>query len=215
MKSGINPSDINLSKFFSDGNAYSQIEDPFEFKAKDFLDFASEDLKGKSVRDTVNALGNIKRSIDCLFDSLLFVVNFLKHSKRKRWTFPEKMNFLGEIGIITPDILSRINSTRNLLEHEFKKPKRADVETAYDVAVLLYYATVRFTKEFVSDMCLAEEGEEDSGIRLIINRERRKIDILPAYEKKKFASFSVTWDENPDEYKKWLHLIYQVQYNCI
>jgi hypothetical protein len=118
------------------------------------------------------------------------------------------MNFLAEIGIIAPDILSRINSTRNLLEHEFKKPKRANVETAYDVAVLLCYATVRFTKEFVSDMRLEEE--ENSGIELIINRERKKIDISSPEEK--FASYSVTWDENPEEYKKWLHIIYQAQY---
>ncbi len=92
------------------------------------MDFACDDLKGDSLRDTINALGNIKRSIDCLFDSLPFAVNFSEDSKRGRWTFPEKMNFLGEIGIITPDILSKINSMRNLLEHEFKKPDRKEVE---------------------------------------------------------------------------------------
>jgi len=206
MTSGINPRDIDLSKLVIDGSSGSYLKVPFEFTSKDFLDFASEDLKGQSMRDTVNALGNIKRSIDCLFDSLLFAVNFLEDSKRERWTFPEKMNFLGEIGIITPYILGRINSARNLLEHEFKKPNRADVETAYDVAVLLYYATVRFAKGFLDDIHLSKRDEK-WGLGIKINRENRKIEISNDEQ-----SFFVTWDENPEDYKRWLHIIYQAQY---
>jgi hypothetical protein len=100
------------------------------------------DLRGQTMRDTVNALSNTKRSIDCLFDSLLLAVGFLEDSKQQRWSFPEKMAFLSEIGIITPYVLGRINSTRNLLEHEFRRPNRSDVETAYDVATLLFHEKV-------------------------------------------------------------------------
>ena len=209
MTSRINPRDIDLSKLIIAGASVGEIEVPFEFSSKDFLDFASEDLKGQSMRDTVNALGNIKRSIDCLFDSLLFAVNFLQDSKRGRWTFPEKMTFLGEIGIITPYILGRINSARNLLEHEFKKPDRADVEVAYDVAVLLYYATVRFTKGFVDQMGLSTRDEKWS-LDMDVERGERKINISHDGQ-----SFSVTWDENPEEYKRWLSVIYQAQYHTL
>jgi len=192
---------IHMSEIMS-VNA-QDIEIPFELTSKDFLDFASEDLKGQSIRNTVNALSNIKRSIDCLFDSLLFAVDFLEDSKRERWTFPAKMTFLSEIGIITPYILGRINSFRNLLEHEFRKPDRSEVETAYDVATLLFSATFRFTRRFYDflDISLEYEGQP---IALEIQiHEDRTIHISNHRQ-----NLTVKWSENPENYKEWLKVIY-------
>ena len=208
MTSRIDPKDIDVHKLEFEAAAYDEFEVPFELSTKDFLDFASDDLKGQLMRDTVNALGNIKRSIDCLFDSLLFVESFLEDAKRERWTFPEKMNFLGEIGIITPYILGKINSARNLLEHEFKKPSRKDVETAYDVANLLYYATIRFTKNSANLLDLTTEDGK-WGLEIKVNRNDKKITIGA-----KSQEFSVSWDESPEDYKRWLHVLYQAQYLC-
>ena len=202
----IDPRGLDLSKLLPVGSTAESVEVPFELKAQDFLDFASDDIKGQSLKDTVNALGNIKRSIDCLFDSLLFAVNFLEESKRGRWAFPEKMNFLGEIGIIAPHIIHKINSARNMLEHEFKKPIRKDVETAYDVALLLYHATVKFTKLFVDAMGFSTKDEKWK-IDIEVNRVERKIKITTDSQ-----SITVAWDKSPEDYKKWLHLIYQAQY---
>jgi hypothetical protein len=185
------------------GVSAQDVEIPFELTCKDFLDFASEDLKGQSVRDTVNALSNIKRSIDCLFDSLLFAVGFLEDSKRERWAFPAKMTFLSEIGIITPYILGRINSSRNLLEHEFRKPNRLEVETAYDVATLLFYATFRFTRRFFNFVDISLEYE-DRPIALEIKiHEDRTIDVSNHRQ-----TLTVKWSENPENYKEWLKIVY-------
>ena len=95
MARTIDPQFINCHKSEILGVSAEDVEFPFQLTPKDFLDFASDDLKGGSPVNSVNALGNIKRSIDCLFDSLLFAVGFLEDSKQERWTFPEKMNFLG------------------------------------------------------------------------------------------------------------------------
>jgi len=206
MTGYIDPRDIDLSKLLPIGSTAESVEVPFELKAKDFLNFANDDIRGRSLRDTVNALSNIKRSIDCLFDSLLFAVNFLEESKCGRWTFPEKMNFLGEIGTIAPHIIHKINSARNMLEHEFKKPIRKEVETAYDVALLLYHATVRFTKIFVDGMGFSTKDEKWK-IDVEVNRVERKIGITTDSQ-----SITVAWDKSPEDYKKWLHLIYQAQY---
>lgn len=209
--SGINPRDIDLNKIRITGSTSHRIELPFELTARDFLNFATDDLTGRSPRNTVNALSNIKRSIDCLFDSLLFITNFLQDSKDERWNFPEKMKFLGEIGIITPYILGRINSARNLLEHEFKKPTREDVEMAYDVALLLYYATTRFTTRHFRQLELSDELE------LVINlkREDRRIDVCPTTKEGvllKDGEISISWDKSPEDYKRWLYVIYQIRY---
>lgn len=206
MARAIDPQCINPHKSEIPGLSAEDVEFPFELTPKDFLDFAGDDLKGGSDGDSINALGNIKRSIDCLFDSLLFAVGFLEDSKQERWTFPEKMNFLGEIGIITPYILGRINSARNLLEHEFKKPNRIDVETAYDVATLLYYATFRFTKRFFNMVDMgAEYRGEPICLRIYINREERTINVSDGKQK-----IFVAWTKNPDNYKRWLRVVYQV-----
>ena len=208
MTDFINPKDIDFSILRIDGSTGESIEIPFDLTAKNFLDFAGDDLKSDSPRETINALGNIKRSIDCLFDSLLFAVNFFEDSKRGRWSFPEKMSFLGEIGIITPYILSRINSMRNLLEHEFKKPDRKEVEVAYDVATLLYFATTRFAKHFLNDIYLTTDDEK---VKLGINvkRESRVIEI--SFNEQ---TLSFSWEKNPEDYKKWLWVLYQAQYQC-
>jgi hypothetical protein len=209
MTTFISPKDIDFSKLAIDGFTGESIEVPFELTAKNFLDFASDDLKGNSPRNTINALGNIKRSIDCLFDSLLFAVNVLEDSKRGRWTFPEKMSFLSEIGIITPYILSKINSMRNLLEHEFKKPDRKDVEVAYDIAVLLYFATTRFTKNFLDDLVLTTEDEKEA-LHIDVKRKNRTMKVSYGGQE-----LSFTWKKNPEDYKKWLYVLYQIQYQCL
>lgn len=208
MADFVNPREIDFSIFISDGSTGESVEVPFELTAKNFLDFANDDLKDKSLRETINALGNIKRSIDCLFDSLLFAVDFLEDSKRERWSFPEKMSFLGEIGIIAPYILSRINSTRNLLEHEFKKPNRKEVEVAYDVATLLYFATTRFTRLFLDSIGLRTE---DKKWRLRINVDRRNRTMEISINEKEL---SFSWEKNSEDYKKWLYVLYQAQYQC-
>jgi hypothetical protein len=206
MANIIDPRRINAQKFKIEGVSAYEVEIPFELTPKDFLDFACEDLKGHSVKDTVNALSNIKRSIDCLFDSLLFAVGFHEDSKRKRWAFPEKMKFLGEIGMITPLVLGRINSARNLLEHQFKKPDRAEVETAYDIATLLHNATFRFTKRFchLVDMSIEYE-KEDIALEISIDDRNRTIDVSTYGQE-----FRVRWSEDPQGYKEWLSIVYQV-----
>jgi hypothetical protein len=206
MTCAIDPKCVNPHKSEIMGVSAEDVEFAFELTPKDFLDFAGDDLKGRSDGDSLNALGNIKRSIDCLFDSLLFAVGFLENSKQERWTFPEKMNFLGEIGIITPYVLGRINSARNLLEHEFKKPDRTEVETAYDVATLLYYATFRFTKRFfnIVDMAAEYRGEAVS-LEINLNRGDRTVNVSDRKQK-----IFVAWTKDPDNYKRWLSVVYQV-----
>ena len=211
-KEFIKPDDLNISKLEITGSTSTPIEDvPFDFRSKDFLNFAVEDLKGKSLRNTVNALSNIKRSIDCLSDSLLFVMNFLQKSKRERWSFPEKMDFLAEIGIITPYILQKINSMRNLLEHEFKKPNREEVESAFDVANLFYYATHKFTKAFAEEIVVSDPKNEEVCIK--VDRKGKKIEVLSKDESGQYISFIV--DENHKEYKNWLRVYFQIQYECV
>lgn len=122
---------------------------PFKLKAKDFLNFAELDLKGDSKRDIINALSNIKRAIENRMDCLLFIFGYSKISKN--FNFPDKLNKLNKLNIVAPRILAKINKIRNLLEHEYKIPKKSQVEDALDVAILFLESTKNFLKKFVKD----------------------------------------------------------------
>ena len=105
---------------------------PFKLTPLDFLKFAKEDFNEKNTRNLVNALSNIKRAINCQIDQILFIFGFSK----KRWKFPEKIEFIKDIGIISPEIIKKINKKRNLIEHEYDIPSSEGVSDAIGIAEL-------------------------------------------------------------------------------
>jgi hypothetical protein len=102
----------------------------------DYLNYARRDIITGDTRALVNALSNIKRAIDCQLDVLLEMYGLLKLSTKKKWVFPKKIEVIRKIGIISPNILKKINSRRNQLEHHHKKPKKEEVLDFLDIAEL-------------------------------------------------------------------------------
>ncbi len=117
----------------------------FDISPYNFLEFSKKDLKIKTKRGSINSLSNVKRCIDCQVDTLLSVLGQTKKSKKERWNFPQKIEFLNKIGILSPSILNKINKKRNLLEHEYKFPRKEEIEDAIDIAELFLNATEKFT----------------------------------------------------------------------
>ena len=131
----------------------SVSEETFQYHFKltplDFLKFAKEDFKEKNTRNLVNALSNVKRAINCQIDQILFIFGFSK----KRWKFPEKIEFIKDIGIISPEIIKKINKKRNLIEHEYDISSEEDVSDAIGIAELFIESVkpifIRYYKELV------------------------------------------------------------------
>jgi len=197
---------LNVRKYRVDSAGFESVEVPFGLTAYDFLEFAGQDLQEEHERSSVNALGNIKRCIDCLCDSLLYVMNYLKKSKKEKLGFPGKIDLLGKLGIITPYILRKINSMRNLLEHEFQRPKREDVENAFDVATLFYHATGRFTRRFPSEFTMFSVDNDNFVFAIEFDRKKHKIKIIDDEEK------SQEFGEETKEYLEWLKIFFEIQY---
>lgn len=200
-----NPDMLDFKKHLVESAGHDIVKVPFELTPYDFLEFAATDLQERSERNAVNALGNIKRSIDCLCDGLLYVMDLLEKSKEERWTFPQKIDFLGEIGIIAPYVLKRINSMRNLLEHEFRRPKWGEVEDAFDAANLFCYATNRLTKRFPIEFYIEDENEK-LVLMIKFDRKERRLHLEDSSGK----SFELR-EETP-EYAAWLRKFFQIQY---
>ena len=142
---------ISLGKIQLDSYDPTNLKEsiPFTLKADDFIGFAELDLKNSSDRDIVNALSNIKRAIENRMDCIFFAFKYYELSKD--WNFPEKVEKLNNLGIISPRILTKINRIRNLLEHQYQIPKKQEVMEAYDVAILFLAYTKNFLKRFVRE----------------------------------------------------------------
>lgn len=94
---------------------------------------------------------------------------------------------------------------RNWLEHEFRRPKRDEVENAFDIANLFFYATSRFTRRFPTDF---EIGDENGVIVFTITYDRETHKIIVEDPKGKRIEIG----ENTKEYVNWLRTFFKIQY---
>lgn len=136
---------------------------PFELTPQNFMSYAEKDLNEDDVRSRVNALGNIKRAIDCRLDSLIYLFGFYPKAKKENWSFISKTKILNNHKVIAPRILSKINKMRNKLEHDFKIPSHEEVEDALDIAHLFILYTDIFTQKTFSTLDFEVNNSNDNG----------------------------------------------------
>ena len=125
------------------------LECDFDILPHDFLKYAEYDLSHDYEHNIINALSNSKRALDCQVDSLLLAFGFYNKSQEKFWGFPTKLEIVQKIGLIAPRILNKINKQRNLLEHQFIKPTKEQVEDMLDISMLFIASTDRYVLKFV------------------------------------------------------------------
>ena len=97
----------NIYIYFDSGDNLN-FKSSSELNPEDFLDFAENDLKSENIRGYVNALSNAKRAIDCRIDQLLLIFGI----NQKKMYFPQKLEYLKDIGLIAPKIVEKVNRNR-------------------------------------------------------------------------------------------------------
>jgi hypothetical protein len=127
--------DINSIDFLLDAVSNFALK-KFEINPSDFLSYAKQDLQQGDNRGLVNALSNTKRAIDAEIDRVLNCFGLYS----RKLHFPQKIERIGLMGFVAPKILSKIVSSRNYLEHEYKIPDMEQVEDFIDVAELFIYS---------------------------------------------------------------------------
>ncbi len=128
----------------------------FDISPEEFICFAKTDIVQGDKRGLVDAMSNAKRAIECQTDTTL---DSLAGVELKRRNLPHKLQLLKEMGVVAPGILTRVNSLRNLLEHEYKLPERAEVEEAVDIAELFVAACSKALRAFPEEMYIATPEE--------------------------------------------------------
>lgn len=130
----------------------------FGVSASKFLEFAIEDSKISSIHGRVNSLSNIKRAVECRIDELLYALCLQVKSNKDKWDFPKKIQVLGDLGMLAPPILTKINRKRNQLEHQYVEPTQDDVDDALGVTTLFFGYTDRFSRKgpIIETRCTSE-----------------------------------------------------------
>jgi len=195
----------------------NDIEVPFQIKPSEFLKFAETDLNNKYAHRLVNSLSNIKRAIDCQLDSLLYGFGLFEKSNEERWNFPRKIETLKKLGIISPRILKKINQKRNLLEHQYIKPKKSEVDDALDVATLFIAYTEKFLIKALIE-CEPVDDKTGDSFKIIFDYKNGKLDFgVTMYDKQERykgikKAKSVTSDSKEYmEYLKWFINLYKLR----
>lgn len=128
----------------------------FDISPDEFIGFAKMDIAQGDKHGLVNAMSNAKRAIECQADVTL---DSLAGVELKRRNLPHKLQLLQEMGVVAPRILERVNSLRNLLEHEYELPEKAKAEEAVDIAELFVAACLKPLRAFPETMYIATEEE--------------------------------------------------------
>lgn len=163
------------------------INPPFQITPHDFFDIAQQDLRTGKKHGLVNAIGNIKRCIECQIDYLLYVFGFGDPSLNQNWNFTKRTDLLKRLNIIAPRVLEKINRRRNLLEHQYKLAKKSDVEDSLDVAALFLAYTDRFIDNAVNPMALVWTGNDKEIIEFTIDRKKYRLIMKVVSSKAKFV----------------------------
>lgn len=159
------------------GGISTFFEAPYDLKPKNFARFAELDLRIDSKRALVNALGNIKRAIECQIDCLLCSFAFGDVSLLSEWTFPRKIRALQDLKIVTPRILERINKQRNLLEHKYELPSKNRIQDAFDVATLFLAYTERFLTNHWPEVTLGFVGTNQEFATFKLDTEKAELEV--------------------------------------
>jgi hypothetical protein len=155
LKSFIEERRIDWADAYFSPDCGTSFYSPFQLQPGNFITFAKADFFNADARGLVNALSNSKRAIDCQIDSCISAIG-LNPEKLDKQLGPHglsslppsnsetnatlKLRFLQALGIATPEIVSRMRRLRNLLEHEYRHPRKSDVRDAIGVAELFVQA---------------------------------------------------------------------------
>jgi hypothetical protein len=180
-----------------------------EIYPSSYLDYAKEDIsEGISRRTLVNALSNAKRAFHFQVDIICTTFGWEKHKASKKTSFPAKLEYLSKCGIISPNILLKLNRTRNLVEHEYTAPTEEELRDYIDIVELFLMATKGLLDSFPESLTLElmkdEHYNQELDLPEFINAKIIKNEGgIELQTKKEIRAIAIT----DEDYYQWLSAI--------
>jgi hypothetical protein len=127
------------------------VELPPGVKATDFLRAAYGHLReGNDGVCLIDAISNAKRALDRRIHELLFVFGLA--GKAQGWPMPKKLDLLEYLRLPAPRILRRLNTFRNIAEHDLKPPNADAVADFVDAVSLFLESTWWYIRSFADEV---------------------------------------------------------------
>lgn len=119
----------------------------FDLSPHDYLDFAGKDSSHTSQVNRINTVSNLKRALECELDTLLHVLG-LHDKKQYANNVPKKLDFMDNLGLISPRSFKKLNIIRNKIEHDYYVPNENEIDTFYDLTFALISSIEWFLLSF-------------------------------------------------------------------
>ncbi|MCS3442146.1 hypothetical protein [Microbacterium phyllosphaerae] len=129
----------------------------FELQPSDYVRQAEADLLHETDGANLNAVSNAKRAISCQIDEILTYFGY----GALRWDNGRKVRTIASMGITAPRILGKLNATRNLLEHSYRRVTRNEAEDAVDVATLFVAAASPVLRMFPGEFFISSATDQE------------------------------------------------------
>jgi hypothetical protein len=113
--------------------------------AEEYLEFARADLSRGDRAGLMNALGNAKKCFHYQTDRLLY--RFGLRDATSRSEFPQKVELLRDLHIVSGTLLRTFNRERNIMEHDYLAPTPEIAEGSIDLCELFLLATQRYLQD--------------------------------------------------------------------
>ena len=136
----------------------------FDLTPFDYLNYAEKALSDSSLANNINCVAHLKRAAACEIDTLIHVLNL--PTPIRKWNFPRKLEMMGSFGFVSPRSISRLNSIRNAIEHDYSVPEIEDLQLYFDLISMFIYAlegSLNMLKNSGGPTYWVQHNDEESG----------------------------------------------------
>jgi len=142
-----------IKNYYPNSIGYGYYSSEKEIYPSSYLDYAKQDIEEAfEKRNRVNSVGNAKRAFHLQVEMLCDAFGCGVLNKYKFLSFPKKLEFLRKCGVISPNILKKLNKKRNEIEHDYFVPCKDEVEDYIDIVELFLMATKDLLDRFPEDI---------------------------------------------------------------
>lgn len=164
-------------RYISSDNYYLSMLciNPKGVEPREYIQYAKADLISKDTRGAINAIGNAKRAVHLLIDSLLEVSGLAPNFSRKK--FPRKLEIIERAEFFPTVLINNLNSERNIIEHEYKKISYEDAKKFVAIAEMLQLLCYPILKRFVNGIHIGIDSDERD-LFLALDHTNGELDLL-------------------------------------
>lgn len=109
---------IHIDEYASSGVSYGFVSAKNDVYPFSYLEYAKEDIaEDQSRRTLINAIGNAKRAFHFQVDLICKAFGWEHLNGKRNSNFSEKLDFLAKCGVVSPNILRKLNRVHNKVEH--------------------------------------------------------------------------------------------------